>query len=103
MRLELNIPETALTPSRRGKYTALARKLETQPEFIDAIEISSGPNSKVENRHKIEVSPLTEEELRQLDSLGGAFGLLADQSDETIDKVMATILRTKQEGFPDLA
>jgi uncharacterized protein (DUF433 family) len=45
------------------------------------------------------VAPLTDDEIRQLDSLGKTFGLLADHSDEVIDRMAATINRMKQERF----
>lgn len=49
------------------------------------------------------VPPLSEDEIRQLDSLGKTFGLLADVPDEDIDRMAETIRQTKQEGFPPRA
>lgn len=95
MRLELIIPDDALTSMRRNKFVWLAK----HPEFIDGIVLESQnlDGSFVATK---DVPPLSEEELRQLSSFEGTFKLFSDATDEQIDRMEETIRQLKQEDFP---
>lgn len=96
MRLELNIPDSALTPTRRSKYTQLVRRFQAHPELIDTVAIKAPPKKGKPEPAK----PLTPEELAHLKELDGTFGLLEDVPEEVIDRIEEGIRRMKKEGFP---
>lgn len=50
-------------------------------------------------RETVDLSPITEEELRRLRELDPTFGLLADVPEEAIDRMAETIRLMKEEDF----
>jgi len=42
---------------------------------------------------------VTDEQIRELKALDGSFGILEDVSEEQIDRIAASIRRSKREGF----
>ncbi|RYG99233.1 MAG: hypothetical protein EON58_04670 [Alphaproteobacteria bacterium] len=51
------------------------------------------------NRRTLSADLVTDEQIRQLKALDSSFGLLEDVSEESIDRMAATIQGMKQEGF----